>query len=120
MTALPFEALGPVKTLLKRYLSAGPWGREDADALADAVGLGNGWWRRELDPDVTLEFGWQDGGRFQVRLSSTAATPATAPLDPLDATIDGPVVPEATRTRGLSGSASPIRSTTGRASGTSR
>jgi len=99
MTALPFEALGPVKTLLKRYLSAGPWGPEDADALADAVGPGDGWWRRELDPDVTLEFGWQDGGRFQVRLSSTAAIPATAPLDPLDpldATFDGPVVPEAT------------------------
>ena len=53
MTALPFEALGPVKTLLKRYLSAGPWRPEDADALADAVGPGDGWWRRELDPEYS-------------------------------------------------------------------
>jgi hypothetical protein len=98
MAALPFEALGPVKTLLKRYLSAGPWAPEDAEALAAAVGTGEGWWRRELDPDVTLEFGWRDG-RFQVRLDSAVDSPAAAPaaaLDPLDATFDGPVVPEAT------------------------
>jgi hypothetical protein len=37
---LPFEALGPVKTLLKRYLSASAWSAEDADALAAAVGPG--------------------------------------------------------------------------------
>jgi scaffold Nfu/NifU family protein/HEAT repeat protein len=95
MSGLPFEALGPVKTLLKRYLSTGPWSASDGEALADAVGPGDGWWRRELDPDVTIQFGWRDG-RFEVRLSSTAAIPATAALDPLDATFDGPVVPEAT------------------------
>lgn len=101
MTAVPFEALGPVKTLLKRYLSTEPWGPDDAAALAEAVGPGDGWWRRELDPDVTLEFGWRDG-RFEVRLESAASAAAVAAagpvpgLDPLDATFDGPVVPEAT------------------------
>ncbi|HET7718865.1 MAG TPA: NifU N-terminal domain-containing protein [Acidimicrobiales bacterium] len=91
---LPFEALGPVKTLLKRYLAAGPWSAEDDDALAAAVGAGEGWWERELDPDVALAFGWEDG-RFRVEVRS--ATPApTAPPSPLDATFDGPVVPEAT------------------------
>ncbi len=67
---LPFEALGPVKTLLKRYLSAGPWSAEDDDALAAAAGAGEGWWDRELDPDVTLSFGW--AGR---------AVPGRAPVD---------------------------------------
>jgi hypothetical protein len=90
---LPFEALGPVKTLLKRYLSTGPWGSEDDDALAVAVGEGEGWWERALDDDVTLGFGWKDG-RFRVELRSIAA-PAPA-ADPLAATFDGPVVPEAT------------------------
>ena len=92
--ALPFEALGPVKTLLKRYLSAGSWSAEDDDALAAAVGPGEGWWERELDADVTLSFGWQDG-RFRVEVRSTAQAAAPTP-NPLDANFDGPVVPEAT------------------------
>ena len=93
--ALPFEALGPVKTLLKRYLSAGPWSAEDDDALAAAVGPGEGWWERELDADVTIAFGWDDGRfRVEVRATAPAAEPATP--NPLDATFDGPVVPEAT------------------------
>jgi hypothetical protein len=91
--ALPFEALGPVKTLLKRYLSAGPWSVEDDEALAAAVGVGEGWWERELDADVTLAFGWQDGW-FRVEVRSTAPAPAAAPS--IDLTFDGPVVPEAT------------------------
>lgn len=95
-TSLPFEALGPVKTLLKRYLSTGPWGPEDDDALAEVVGGGKGWWRRELDSDLALEFGW-DAGRFRVRLLTTAAPAETAVApDRLAATFDGPVVPEAT------------------------
>ena len=65
MMALPFESLGPVKTLLKRYLSTAPWTAEDDDALAAAVGPGEGWWSRALDADVALDFGWTDG-RFTV------------------------------------------------------
>lgn len=92
--ALPFEALGPVKTLLKRYLSTGPWSADDDDALAAAVGAGEGWWERELDADVSLAFGWQDG-RFRVEVRSAAPAGAATP-SPLDATFDGPVIPEAT------------------------
>ena len=89
---LPFEALGPVKTLLKRYLSAGPWSPEDDDALASAVGAGEGWWERALDEDVTLAFGWEEG-RFRVEVRSTVAAAETSQLD---LSFDGPVVPEAT------------------------
>lgn len=96
---LPFEALGPVKTLLKRYLSAGPWSAADDDALAAAVGAGEGWWDRTLDADVALAFGWQ-GGRFRVEVRSAAAAaaavPAPAAVPALGLTFDGPVVPEAT------------------------
>lgn len=95
MLDLPFEALGPVKTLLRRFLSTGPWATEDVDALSAAVGAGTGWWDRELDGDLHLTFGW-DAGRFRVGLSSMAAPPTEAPPDPLAATFDGPVVPEAT------------------------
>lgn len=99
--ALPFERLGPVKTLLKRYLSIGPWGPEDDDALAAAVGPGDGWWRRDLDADLALEFGWVDG-RFGVAAVLRAGDggapprPAAPVATGLDATFDGPVVPEAT------------------------
>lgn len=91
---LPFEALGPVKTLLKRYLSAGPWSAEDDDALAAAAGAGEGWWNRELDADVTLVFGWE-AGRFRVDVRAAVVPEPPAP-NPLDGTFDGPVVPEAT------------------------
>ncbi len=116
---LPFESLGPVKTLLKRYFSAAPWSPADDDALAAAVGPGEGTRHRALDDDLTLDFGW-DTGRFGVRVagarpltedrvcrdrrltthSAHAAgaddIPATPRPDPLAGTFDGPVVPEAT------------------------
>jgi hypothetical protein len=93
---LPFEALGPVKTLLKRYLSASAWSAEDADALAAALGPGEGAWHRDLDDELTLDFGW-DAGRFRVRVAGAgAAAGGDAGVDPLAATFDGPVVPEAT------------------------
>lgn len=101
MTAVPFEALGPVKQLLKRYLSPAPWTAEDDDALAAAVGPGEGRWERPLDGDLTLRFGWEDG-RFGVRVlasgddTSAPASPGSPGPPSLAATFDGPVVPEAT------------------------
>jgi len=100
---LPFEALGPTKALLKRFLSTQAWAPADRDALAEAVGPGEGWWRRDLDADVTLEYGWA-GGRFEVQVASRdlgapgapAASPSEVDADPLADTFDGPVVPEAT------------------------
>lgn len=98
--ALPFEALGPAKGLLKRFFSTVPWSQADVQALAEVVGPGQGTWQRELDPDVTLAYGWTDG-RFEVTLVSRALT-ASPPRSPspseeaLAASFDGPVVPEAT------------------------
>ena len=100
---VPFEALGPTKTLLKRFFSDEPWGPDDDEALAAAVGPGAGEWRRGLDTELTLDYGWRDG-RFRVRVESTTpaeATPSSAAArpegdDPLAGTFDGPVVPEAT------------------------
>jgi len=79
-------ALAPVKQLLKRYFSDGPWTVEDDDALADLVGPGDGWWRHELDDDFELGFGWRDGA-FRLEL-------ARRPM--LGETFAEPVVPEAT------------------------
>ena len=103
MMAVPFEALGPVKTLLKRFFSDQPWSADDDDALAAAIGPGEGEWRRSLDPELTLDYGWHDG-RFRVRVESSApassepGSPAPGPGgdDSLAGTFDGPVVPEAT------------------------
>ncbi len=101
---LPFEALGPTKALLKRFLSTEAWAPADDEALADAVGPGEGWWQRHLDADVTLEYGWK-GGRFEVQVGSghldtSGGPPSAAPqpphTDPLADSFDGPVVPEAT------------------------
>jgi hypothetical protein len=102
LKAVPFEALGPIKQLLKRYFSTEPWGPADDEALADSVGPGEGMWRQELDADLSLEYGWQDG-RFAVRVWARGDTAPDAagpgrpgPDDVLAASFDGPVVPEAT------------------------
>ena len=101
LMTVPFEALGPTKTLLKRFFSGEPWGSEEDDALAAAVGPGQGEWHRELDAELTLDYGWI-GGRFRLRVSGAPGgppVPAAAPPprnDLLAATFDGPVVPEAT------------------------
>lgn len=95
--ALPFEALGPTKALLKRFFSSEPWGTGDDEALAAAVGPGQGRWQRALDQELTLEYGWHDG-RFGVRVTAVAGAGGRSPggHDSLADTFDGPVVPEAT------------------------
>ena len=98
--SLPFESLGPIKTLLKRYFSLEPWGPAEAEALARAVGTGEGSWRRQLDDELVLVYGWDDGA-FALHVSTTGETspPARSPVrtdSSLAASFDGPVVPEAT------------------------
>ena len=77
--ALPLEALGPVKQLLKRFFSDGPWIKDDDDALADAVGerAGADAGRYELETDLVLAWGWQEG-RFWLRLVEAATEVPTS------------------------------------------
>lgn len=103
--ALPFEALAPTKALLKRFFSPGVWDDAASEALADAVGPGEGWWREPLDGELILEFGWV-AGRFHLRVDGPGEAPAEAALaagavgaaepDALAASFEGDVVPEAT------------------------
>jgi hypothetical protein len=78
-----FDRLAPLKGLLKRFFSDGPWTADDSAELASLVGPGSGWWQHALDGFV-LGFGWR-AGAFRIECS-----PA------FDETFDGPVVPEAT------------------------
>jgi hypothetical protein len=84
---LSLDALGPVKQALKRFFSDQAWTEADDAALADAVGAGTGTVRKELEPGLTLVWGWEDG-RFRLRLESDDAD--------LDRSFEGVVVPEAT------------------------
>ncbi len=98
VSALPLDALGPVKQLLKRFFSDAPWTPDDDAALADVVGAGSGGGRSELEPGLTLAWDWEDG--FRLRLHSDAASPpesaGTGATTGLGETFDGAVVPEAT------------------------
>jgi adenine deaminase len=67
VSGLSLEALGPVKQALKRFFSEQPWTEADDAALADAVGAGSGTGRSELEPGLTLVWGWEDG-RFRLRV----------------------------------------------------
>lgn len=103
VSALPLEALGPVKQLLKRFFSDAAWTAADDVALADIVGTGTGGDRRELEPGLTLTWTWE-GGRFRLRVESDAAegggasrgADAATDATDLGGTFDGAVVPEAT------------------------
>src|SRR5947209_17738334 len=83
--SLPFESLGPTKTLLKRYSSLEPWGPAEHEALARAVGTGEGSWRGHLDEELVLVYGWDDGV-FSLHVTTTgqpSRAPATvSPTDP--------------------------------------
>ena len=83
---IDLAVLAPVKKLLKCFFTDGPWAADDDDALADLVGVGDGWWRHDLDADFRFEFGWRDGA-FRLEL---------APRHMSGATFVGPVTPEAT------------------------
>jgi len=103
---LPFEALGPTKALLKRFFSVQPWTASDDEALADAVGPGQGWWRHPLDHDLVLGFGWVHG-RFALEVTATGPSEDLPDEHLPDEHLpdegqppvlgfDGPVTPEAT------------------------
>src|SRR5260221_9563372 len=79
---IDLAALAPVKQLLKRFFSNEPWTDDDDDALAMAVGDGGegdqaGGGRAELEPGLTLEWGWDDGP-FRLRVESSATAPDDA------------------------------------------
>lgn len=100
VSALPLDALGPVKQMLKRFFSDEVWTAPDSDALAEVVGSGSGGGRHELAPGLTLVWAWEDGW-FRLGIDSDeradAATPRDAPWEAgLGDTFDGAVVPEAT------------------------
>ncbi|HEX6311990.1 MAG TPA: NifU N-terminal domain-containing protein [Acidimicrobiia bacterium] len=103
VTALPLDALGPIKQQLKRFFSDAPWTAADDAALADLVGDGAGGGRRDLAPDLTMTWGRIDG-RFRIRVERTAGHGHGAGDDlfdlpeatDLEASFDGPVTPEAT------------------------
>ena len=103
VSALPLEALGPVKQLLKQFFSDAAWTDADDRALAEIVGTGSGGGSHELEPGLMLAWTWE-GGRFRLRVESDAPDARAAPEDPgnpapatdLGETFDGAVVPEAT------------------------
>jgi hypothetical protein len=91
--SLPFETLGPFKTLLRRFFSPMSWSQADAEALSDLVTphVANGWWEHDLGSGLTLAHGinadqyelWIRGGGVEAPSIFTRV-------------FDGPVVPEAT------------------------
>jgi hypothetical protein len=76
---LPVPLVARVTTLLRRFFSGGSWSAEDDASLAAAVGPGSGWFEEELDPELTLGFGWR-GGAFRAEVH----------YEPLDIDPDGP------------------------------
>jgi Scaffold protein Nfu/NifU N terminal len=103
VSALPLDALGPVKQRLKRFFSDAPWTAADDEALADIVGAGSGGGARELEPGLTLTWSWEEE-RFRLRVEGDApaapggddAASDPAPGAGLGETFDGVLVPEAT------------------------
>ena len=119
---LSLEALGPVKQLQKRFFSDVAWTLDDDHALADAIGPGaDDAARYELEPGLTLFWGWE-GGRFRLRVASDEPAVPAADDDPialeLGQLFDGLVVPEATPSpRTIRFATPPIHAGPGRAYG---
>ena len=91
---LPFEALGPFKTALKRFFSAEPWTPDDMAALSDLVipHVSEGWWEHDLGHGLTLAHGIDDG-RYRIEVRGEAAG---RPPSVFDRAFSGPVVPHQT------------------------
>jgi hypothetical protein len=91
--ALPYEALGPFKNLLKQFFSPMPWRNADADALSALVvpHIATGWWEHDLGGGITLAHGIR-ADRYELWVGGTS----TASGSIFDRAFDGPVVPEAT------------------------
>ena len=99
VSALSLEALAPVKQLLKQFFSRQPWTDSDDESLAEAVGVGSGSGRHELEPGLILVWGFDDARfRLRVECSDPVVTiqEGVSTSDELGAMFDGVVVPEAT------------------------
>lgn len=95
---LPFESLGPFKTLLKRFFSTQPWSDEHAgelDALV-ATHVTEGWWSHDLDGELRMSHGMQDG-RYVLTVTGAGTGGARRTgASPFDRMFAGAVVPEPT------------------------
>jgi hypothetical protein len=91
--SIPFESLGPFKTLLKQFFSTMPWTSEDADALSDVVAphVDGGWWEHDLGSGLTLAHGIRDG-RYELWIAGGGDEAPSI----FDRVFSGPVVPEPT------------------------
>ena len=110
LDGLPVPLVARATTQLRRFFSGGSWSADDDAALAAAVGPGTGWYEEELDPELTLGFGWR-GGAFRADVRYEPANPADGALASdsgpgsgdahartLGDTFEDPVVPELGRT----------------------
>ena len=90
---LPFESLGPFKTLLKRYFSGERWTEAEASALSNLVTphVATGSWEVELAPDLTMHHGVRDGV-YDLTIDGTADAPPSI----WNRVFDGPIRPEPT------------------------
>lgn len=91
--SLPFEVLGPFKTLLRTFFSSAEWTPNDANALSELVvpHLTKGWWEHDLGGGITLSYGVR-ADRFELWASGAASEAPSI----FERVFDGPVVPAAT------------------------
>jgi len=90
---LPFEALGPFKTLLRRFFSSESFTEADRAELSTVVTahVGDGWWEHDLGGGILLRHGVA-GGRYVIWVSGAESGGPSV----FDRVFDGPIVPEAT------------------------
>lgn len=90
---LPFEALGPFKSLLRQFFSADRWTAVEAAELSRLVvpHVASGSWQHLLDDELTLHHGVVDGTYV---LEVTGVAEAVESI--FDRVFDGPIGPEAT------------------------